>query len=65
MGVISHSNGGMGEGRVECGGWLAYGTKPGGVSRLLIDAGALNECEMKTLMTSDHTAFQVRSSANG
>ena len=26
------------------------------------DAGVLPECEVKTLMTSDHTAFQVRSS---
>ena len=32
------------------------------VGRMLGDAGALPECEVKTLMTPDHTAFQVRSS---
>ena len=26
------------------------------------DAGALPKCEVKTLMTPNHTAFQVRSS---
>ena len=29
------------------------------------DAGALSECEVKTLMTPDHTAFQLRSSGKG
>ena len=27
-----------------------------------VDAGALPECEVKTLMTPDHTVIQVRSS---
>ena len=40
------------------GSWQAFGTKLGGVGRMSEDA----ECEMKTLMTSDHTVFQVCSS---
>ena len=31
----------------------------GSVGRILSDAGALSECEVNTLMTTDHTAFQV------
>ena len=39
--------------------WYACETKPEGVGRMSGDAGALSECDMKTLITPDHTAIQV------
>ena len=36
--------------------------KRGGVARMTGEAGAPHECEVETLLTPDHTAFQVRSS---
>ena len=62
MRVISHGYGGLNGGRVGGGGWHACGMKPGGVGRESGDAGALPEYEVKTLVTPDHTAIQVRSS---
>ena len=60
MGVDSHSYGwfagGMDGGGVCC----ACGMKPGDVGRMTGDAGELPECDMKTLITPDHMAFQVR-----
>ena len=32
------------------------------LSRMLRDVGEFCECEVKTLMTHDHTAFQMRRS---
>ena len=62
MAVVSHSYGGLCAGMDGDGGYQAYGTKPGGVGRMSGDTGAHPECEVKTLMIIDHTAFQVRSS---
>ena len=43
-------------------GWMVcMRDKTGGV-HMSGDAGALPECDVKTLMTPNHTAFQVRSS---
>ena len=33
--------------------------KPGGVVHISEDAGALPECDVRALMTPDHTTFQV------
>ena len=38
------------------------GAKPGGIGRMSVNAGALSECEVETLMKPDHTALQMRSS---
>ena len=69
-GRVSHSRciGVVGHG---CG-WLREGRDGGvdgkhvgqslGVSSMSMDAGALPECEVKTLFTSAHTAFHVCSS---
>ena len=55
MGVVSHRYGQMVGGREVC------GTKSGGVGHLSGDAEAIPECEVKTLMTPDHTAYHVGS----
>ena len=63
--VVSRSYGGLGGDRDGGGGWLACGTQPGGLCRMSWDAGELPKCEVKTLMTPDHTAFHVHSSVYG
>ena len=60
--IVNHGYGGLGGGRDGCGGWYVCGTKPGGVRCMSGVAGALPECEVKKLMTPDHTAIQVRTS---
>ena len=54
MGVVNDGYGGFRDGG---GGWQACGTKLGGAGCMSRDAGALTECEVKTLMTPDHMAF--------
>ena len=44
------------------GGWHACGTNSRGIGHMMGDAGALPEFEVNTLITPDHTAFQVCSS---
>ena len=46
-------------------GWYACGAKPGVGGRMLRDAVASSGCEVKILMTPDHTAGQMRSSGYG
>ena len=59
--VISHGYGGWGGN--GGGQWYACGTKPEGlVGCLSEDAGALPDVCGDTLMTPDHTAYQVHSS---
>ena len=55
MGVVSHSYGGLSGDRDGGDGSYVCGTKPGGVGGMSGDAGALSECEVKTLITPDHT----------
>ena len=63
IGVVSHSYGVLGGGKDGGGGgWQACWTKPGGVGRMSGDVSALPECDVKTLMKPDHTAFKVRCS---
>ena len=57
MGIVSHCYGVFGGGRNGDGGYLACGTMTGGAGRMSGDAGALPKCEVKTLMTPDHTTF--------
>ena len=59
--VVSYCYDRLSGGRVGGGDWYACGTKSRVVSRMSEDAGALHECEVKALMTPDHTAFRVRS----
>ena len=61
MCVVSYGYGGWG--RDGGGGWYACGTK--GAGRMPGDAIALPDSEVKTVMTTDHTAIQVRSSGLG
>ena len=58
-----HGYGGMGGGREGGfgGGWYACEKKTG-VGCMSVVAGALPECEVDTVMTPNHTAFQVRGS---
>ena len=58
MCVVGHGCGGLDGGRDRGDSWQACGTK-GRVSGV---AGALLECEVNTLITSDRTTIQVRSS---
>ena len=51
--VVSHSYGGFGGSRDGRDGWQACETKLGVVDHVLENSGALPECEVKTLMTSD------------
>ena len=63
MNVVCHENGGWVGGCRDGGdGWYACGTKPGVGGRMLRDAVASSGCEVKILMTPDHTAGQMRSS---
>ena len=54
MCMVSHGYGGLGGGRDDM-----HAGEVMGVGRMLGDAGALPVCEVKILMTSDHTAVQV------
>ena len=47
------------------GGWYACLDKASSVGRMSGDVGTLRKCEVKTLMTSGHTAFQVHNSWYG
>ena len=58
---VCHGYGRLDGGRDGGGGRYAGGIKPGGVGRISGD-GSLPLCMVKTLMTPNHTAFQVRSS---
>ena len=58
MGVVSHGCGGLGVGMDVVGGRsVSMPDKASGVGRILADAGALPECEVKTLITRNHTAL--------
>ena len=62
MGVVTHSYYGFGRSRDGHGGWQARRKKPRRIVCMSKDAGVLPECEVKTMMTPNHTAFQVHSS---
>ena len=64
MCVAGHDYGGFGVGSDEGGGWHACRIKPG-VCRMPGDAGVLPECEVTTLMTTNHTIIQMHSSGKG
>ena len=62
--VISYGYGGFGGGRDGGGGWLHAGQSQG-VGCMSGDAGAFPECDVKPLMTLDHTAVLIGSSGYG
>ena len=50
---------------IRGGDWYACGTRPAVVGRMSGVVGALLVCEVKTLMTPDHIAIEVRRYSKG